>query len=63
MARIMPNINVTLEKENILQLGKGGWMTPGSALPNPPLFFQCILLKKIGSVFEPSLEALDAAIR
>ena len=52
-------------EKNLLQLGKGGMDGPSGGLrpPRTPplLFFLCILFK-IGSVFEPSPEALVAAI-
>ena len=53
------------EEKEVLKLGKGGMDDPpgGLRLPGPhrSFFFQCILLK-FGSVFEPSPEALVAAI-
>ena len=51
-------------EQNLLQLGKGGWMTPLAGLrpPEPPALAFCWILLKIGSVFEPSPETLVAAI-
>ena len=68
--RIVPNVTfdgtsiippVTLEKENILQLGKGGLDDPSRGTP-PALVFSYILVE-IGSVSEHPPEALVAAIR
>ena len=51
--------------KNILQLGKGRMDDPSGGLPPPgpsPLLRFSVILLKIGSVFEPSPEALVAAI-
>ena len=52
-------------EKNLLQLGKGGMDDPSGGAPprrTPPLFFFLCILLKFGSIFQPSPEALVAAI-